>query len=238
MDFPENIKIFLKKLPLKDMSGQGVLCAIVFFLSGRDKQKEISISEIRDGWSKTLIKKTYNSIYVERAQGLVHSCAYGKVCITEGGISYIESLLPDSFSKQSSHLMIFNSGETHSFDKFLRSIFKKSKKTVDIADTWVDGNIFDRLLDQISNTVQIRFLYTNDAGGFENKKDRFAKEYNFQNKKVNNFHDRFIVVDGVGYIIGPSLKDAADKKPAIVVALSQADSQKLQNLFNGLWSGN
>ena len=119
----------------------------------------------------------------------------------------------------------------------MRSVFKKATKNVDIADTYVAGNIFDNLLDEIPKTIPTRLLYGSDIGGFISKSKRFAREYNFQTKESRQFHDRFLIVDGKGYIVGPSLKDAADKKPATLVVLSDLDSKKLSDLFSDLWSG-
>lgn len=235
MKLPQNIKTFLNQLPLKKMKGEEVFTAIVFFLAKGKKDAEIQIQNIKKNWSKTIIRKSYNSAFSNRAQGYVNPCGKGKICLTDEGIEYVDSLsqeIPASLTK----LIIFSKGSTHSFDKFLRKVFKKAKKNVDIADTYVTGNIFDNLLDEIPKMVPLRFLYGNDNGGFVSKSQRFAKEYTFQSKESKQFHDRFVIVDDKGYIIGPSLKDAADKKPATLVVLSSIDSKKLSDLFSDLWT--
>lgn len=48
-------------------------------------------------------------------------------------------------------------------------------------------------------------------------------------------HDRFLVIDDIGYIIGPSLKDATRNSPALVVKLGAADSRQLLRFFDGMW---
>src|SRR3989344_2371524 len=234
MNLPQNIKTFLKQLPLKNMTGEKVFVAVVFFLATGQKKARINIKDVQKNWSKTLTGKAYNSGFAHRAQGHVDSCAKGKICLTDEGIEYIESLIQPGVSSKTG-LLIFKKGNAYSFDKFLQGILKKATKNVDIADTWVAGNIFGSLLDEVSKTVPIRFLYSNDAGGFVSKSDKFAREYNFEKKEIKRFHDRFLLVDGRGYIIGPSLKDAADKKPATVVVLGDTDSIKLADLFLDLW---
>ncbi len=236
MHLPQNIKTFLKQLPLKNMKGEEVFVAIVFFLAKGKKKIEIAVKNVQANWSKTLIGKSYNSGFAHRAQGHTDSCGNGKICLTDEGIECIESLIQSAPTSRTG-LIIFKSGSPYSFDKFLRSIFKKAKKNVDIVDTYVAGNIFDNLLDETSKAIPIQFLYGNDSGGFVSKSTRFAGEYNFQAKGSKQFHDRFIIVDGKGYIIGPSLKDAADKKPATLVILGDSDSKKLADLFLDLWNG-
>lgn len=236
MKLPQNIKSFLKQLPLEKMKGEEIFTAIAFFLAKGKRDTEIQIQDIRKNWRKVIIRKSYNSAFSYRAQGYVNPCGKGKVCLTDEGIEHIDSLgqeIPASLTK----LIIFSKGSTHSFDKFLRKVFKKAKKNVDIADTYVAGNIFDNLLDETPKTVSIKFLYGNDNGGFVSKSERFAKEYTFQLKESKQFHDRFVIVDDRGYIVGPSLKDAADKKPAILIVLSTEDSKKLLALFSDLWTG-
>lgn len=234
MDLPQNLKTFLKQFQLKTMSGNEIFVAIVFFLT-QGKNVEINIKEVIKNWSKTLLGKSFNSSFAHRAQGYINSCGRGKICLTNEGIAYIESLLCQTPSVHTT-LVIFKNKNTHSFDKFLRNIFKKASKGVEIADTYVSGVIFDNLLDEISNKIPIRFLYDKDTGGFVNRAKRFTKEFSFCIKKSNSFHDRFLIVDGKGYILGPSLKDAADKKPATLVILGKDDSKKLEDLFLNFWN--
>lgn len=234
MKLPQNIKTFLTQFPLKKMKGEEVFTVIVFFLAKGKKDVEIKLQDVKKNWSKTIIRKSYNSSFSNRAQGHVNPCDKGKICLTDEGIECVDSLsqeIPTSSTK----LIIFSKGSAHSFDKFLRKVFKKAKKNVDIADTYVTGNIFDNLLDEIPKVVPLRFLYGKDNGGFISKSQRFAKEYSFQSKESKQFHDRFVIVDNRGYIIGPSLKDAADKKPTTLVVLNSIDSKELSGLFFDLW---
>ena len=235
MNLPQNIKSYLKQLPLKNMRGEEVFVSIVFFLSSGKKDFEVDIKNVKSNWSKTFINKKYNSAFAHRAQGYVSSCGKGRVCMTEEGIEYIHSLTKPELTGKT-ELVVFERGSTHSFDKFIRGILKSALKSVDIADTYVAGNIFDNFLDEISNKVHIRLIYGTDTGGFISRAIRFGKQYTFETKESKQFHDRFIIVDGKGYILGPSLKDAADKKPATLVVLSPTDSKKMVDMYSDLWS--
>ena len=234
VSLPQNINTFLKQFPITEMRGEEIFASMTFYLANGEKDTVVEVKDIKSRWSKTLLGKRYNSAFANRAQGWIDSRGRGKVCLTDEGIEFIESLVQPTFSSRSG-LTVFKKGSTHSFDKFLRSIFKKATKNVDVADAYVAGNIFDNLLDEVPSTVPIQLLYGKDVGGFITKSTRFAKQYSFQKKESKQFHDRFLIVDEKGYIIGPSLKDAADKKPATVVALNDSDSRKLADLFTDLW---
>ncbi len=76
--------------------------------------------------------------------------------------------------RKSGKLIIFNKKSAHSFDKFLRGLFKQAKKKVLIADSYVNENIIDNHLDCISTDVVIKVLYNEDRGTFIAKAKRFA----------------------------------------------------------------
>jgi hypothetical protein len=45
-----------------------------------------------------------------------------------------------------------------------------------------------------------------------------------------------MIVDDVGYVLGPSIKDAASNSPALVIVLAQKEKTLLQSFFNDLWT--
>lgn len=235
MELPQNITTFLKGLPLKNMRGEDIFVAIAFFLAGGSGDVEVVVRAVESNWSKGLIGKKYNSAYPTRAKGRIHSTGPGRFTLTkEEGIPYIQGIIGE-IPAHVTTLVVYQAGNAHSFDKFLRGVLQKAAVNVDIADTYVAGGLFDTLLDEIPKTIPINFVYGNDVGGFVARAGRFAAQYKIQIKESKQFHDRFLIVDGKGYVIGPSLKDAADKKPATVVVLNSHDSKKLISLFDEIW---
>jgi len=93
MNLPQNIKTFLKQLPLKKMNGEEVFVAIVFFLVAGKKNIKIKSKNVKSNWSKTLIGKAYNSGFAHRAQGYTDSHDKGMICLTQEGLVLINSLL-------------------------------------------------------------------------------------------------------------------------------------------------
>ncbi len=184
MNFNQNLKAFLKSLPLKKMSGQ---------------QKFLAVAAIA-------------------------------LAAPDGDFSTGEL-------KQSGSLIVVNRKGTHSFDKYLRKILAESKSHVLIADSYVDGTIFDSVLDVIPKTTTVKLIYTNKSGNFEQRATRFSREYQkFSARKCKWLHDRFMIVDDTGYILGPSIKDAASKYPALVTVLDPKAKRLLQSFFDDLWS--
>lgn len=234
MKLPQNSTTFLKSLPLKKMKGEDVLVAIAFFLCGGNVKIELENKAIKKNWSKVVIGKKYNPAFSNRAKGKIHPTGSGKFFLTDEGTSYIQELIGDT-PVHLTTLLVFKHGNAHTFDKFIRGVLKTAQMSVDIADTYVAGNVFDTLLDEIPITTPVRFVYGNDVGGFLARATRFSLQYKIKIKESKKFHDRFIIVDGKAYIIGPSLKDAADKKPATVTAFNMLDSKKLVDLFENIW---
>jgi hypothetical protein len=58
----------------------------------------------------------------------------------------------------------------------------------------------------------------------------------FAHRRYKHLHDRFIVVDDLAFILGPSIKDAATNSPALVIALGSKEKNSLQTFFGELWS--
>ena len=243
MDFNLPLKAFLQEhFDVATMNGSEKILVLSVLLT-KETSGEITCQQIKKAWLKSVLKISYNPSYYYRARSegwLKPTPTKGSFIVTDKGYEYLESIQVSGISyinTGSTKLTIFNTGKTHSFDKFIREIFSSAVTEVFIADSYVDGKIFDTLLDQIPESVPISLLCNNKQGNFTVQAKRFNNQYKgFIAKSHNSLHDRFLIVDDKGYIIGPSLKDAARKSPAIVVQLNHADSKKLKKLFNSLWA--
>jgi hypothetical protein len=243
MDFAQNLKAFLKQLPLRKMSGHQKFIAVAAFCVKGSLNAEISTNEVQKLWRKSLLTISFNSIFYHRAQAAGWADPlpkHGRFHLTEAGIDNLDALMPEFTSKdltKSGSLAIFGKKATHSFDKFLRTTFAATRKQVLIADSWVDGTIFDTVLDVIPKDCNFRLLYAQSRDRFEEKARRFAQQYpKYSHKRYKHLHDRFIIVDESAYIVGPSIKDAASHSPAIVVSLGTKEKNALQQFFHELWS--
>ncbi|MFQ5663676.1 MAG: hypothetical protein ACE5HL_07585 [Terriglobia bacterium] len=246
MNFGQNLKAFLRRLPLKKMTGHRKFLAVAAFHSKGKEGAEVATKDVEKQWLRSLLKAKYNPSFYHRAQqeGWVDPIANGKgrFLLTKDGLDHLRALaIPqEDFSEgeleKSGSLIIVNRKGTHSFDKFVRRLLAQAKAQVLIADSYVDGTIFDTVLDVISKTASIRLLYKRRSGNFEQRAKRFRRQYQkLTVKKYEDLHDRFLIIDDTGYVVGPSLKDAASKSPALVVALGGKEKQRLQSFFYELW---
>jgi hypothetical protein len=244
MDFTKNDKAFLRDLPLPKMTGHQKFLAVAALLSNGKTNVEVSTSQIQTHWLKSVLGAEYNPAFYDRAQreGWVNSVVSkkGTLCVTDAGLENLIALVPDITPgdlKKSGSLMIVNRKATHTFDKFLRQTLAAAKTQVLIADSWVDDTIFDTVLDVIPPSNTIKLIFAQDRGTFEARAKRFSQQYpKFAAKKYKHLHDRFMIVDDVGYVLGPSIKDAASNSPALVITLAQKEKNLLQSFFNDLWA--
>jgi hypothetical protein len=246
VNFNSNIKAFLNEFPIAEMSGHQKFLAVASLNSDGKPQVEVNTRQVQEQWPKSQLRQNYNSAFYERAQreGWVDPVPNkrGTFSVTHAGLDHLGALakLDDPSTsgefKKSGGLVIVNRKATHTFDKCVRRIFASAKSEVLIADAWVDDTIFDTVLDSIPRTVPIKLLYDRALGSFLARAVRFGTEYTqFAFKRYKHLHDRFMVVDDGGYVLGPSIKDAASNSPALVVELEPNAKRLLRNFFNELW---
>lgn len=243
MDFTLSPNALLKQhFKLNGLTGTEKFLILSSILVKGQVKAELTTGQVKKYWSKTVLAIVFSSTYYHRAQleGWVVPTDRGTFLITERGYAYLETLVvhtaASSKAEPVTNLEIFLPGKTHDFDKFLRELLSSSLKEIRIADSYVDGTIFDNLLDQIPERVKIHLLYGKKQELFDARIKRFEVQYsNFKAKQYPALHDRFLIIDSVGYIIGPSLKDAAKKSPALVIELGKNDVKNLKNFFDELW---
>lgn len=246
MNFNQNLKAFLSGLPLSKMTGHQKFLAVAAVSCKGRVGVEIATKDIEKQWRKSLLKTKYNPSFYDRVQreGWVDpvSGRKGAFVITQAGLDHLAALptldteLSAGELKRAGGLFIVNRKATHTFDKFLRKIFAEAKAQVLIADSWVDGTIFDSVLDVIPKSIPVRLIYAQAREGFDQRAGRFSTEYKrFALRRYKPLHDRFIVVDDKGYVLGPSIKDAASNSPALVIELGGKEKHLLQSFFDELW---
>jgi len=242
MNFEQNEKAFLRRLPLKLMSGHQKFVALAAIRCKGHLKQDVATQDIQKLWRKSVLGVEYNPAYYDRAQraGWVDPTGTkGVFSLTQPGLENLEALVPEFTAgdlKKSGSLTIFGRKATHTFDKFLRTILAAARNQVLIADSWVDGTIFDTVLDVIPKDCTFKLVYAQARDKFEERANRFSEQYTrFVRKRYKHLHDRFMVVDEAAYILGPSIKDAASNSPAIVVTLGQKEKNSLQEFFGEIW---
>ena len=194
---------------------------------------------VQKAWLKQLFKVAYHYRHSVEAEtvGWVDRTRQGYVSVTKDGIRHLESFFGDMTGRpldDKTELIVFSAKQTHDFDSLLRSILFAATSRVRIADSYVDETIFDTLLASIPKSTRVELMFNHDSGTeFHERVKRFKIQYpDFHYARYPKLHDRYIVVDTIGFVVGPSLKDAPVNAPAIIVRIGSEQSLKLVQLFD------
>jgi len=108
---------------------------------------------------------------------------------------------------------------TNEYDAFRRilEIVSNAKESVLIVDPYPSDSLLWLYFEGAHTGVDMKLLTTN----IDNRTLAIARKFKkknprFEVRKSLKIHDRYIVVDNRGWLLGPSLKDAGKKLSAIV----------------------
>jgi hypothetical protein len=244
IDFGRSLRIlYLKDLSNKSLKHEEKLLLVVACLSKGVVGERVPIKTIRRGWLKSIFKVVYHYQYAVLAEdeGWVDRSQTGTMSLTDAGLDRLNSLFSADDTNplaDVTQLMVFSPKQTHDFDKLLRQILAAATKHVRIADSYVDETIFDNFLHVIKNEVKIELMFNHDSGIiFHTTAKRFRVQFaSFTYAKYPKLHDRYITVDDIAFVIGPSLKDAVVDSPALLVRIGSDQSSKLISLFDNIYS--
>lgn len=111
---------------------------------------------------------------------------------------------------------VFFDGEYFDARSFLKQIFSQAKNKITLIDPYLDTKALDYL--KVRNSgVEISLFTSSKAKLTEDDIDSFNLQYGgLQSHTINNFHDRFIIIDDSElYHLGTSLNYIANKTFAI-----------------------
>ena len=117
-------------------------------------------------------------------------------------------------SKEEFKEKLFYDGQIYNAYSLLINLIRKAKEKIIIIDNYIDKTILDILIYKNEN-VKVEIWTRNIKCDLDIEKFNLQYE-NVIIKKVNNFHDRFIIIDNEElYHVGASLKDLGKKCFAI-----------------------
>ena len=125
----------------------------------------------------------------------------------------INQILDEMNSKEIKE-KIFYDGEIYDAYSLLINIIREAKNKIIIIDNYIDKTIFD-VLSYKDENIKVEIWTKEEKSKLDY--DKFNLQYeNVEIKKVNNIHDRFIIIDDEKlYHVGASLKDLGKKCFAI-----------------------
>lgn len=125
---------------------------------------------------------------------------------------------------------IFFEGQIWDSYSLIIDIIKKANNKITIIDNYIDDTIL-KMLTKKKNNVEVVILTSDKSDISSLDIQKFNKEYpTLKVAKVNNFHDRFIVIDNKElYHCGASIKDLGKKCFAINKII---DEQLIKQIIN------
>lgn len=147
-----------------------------------------------------------------------------KSCVAE-----LRLLLPPSELKGA-----YSAGDEYDFYRDLKNIVSWAQRSVFIIDPYLDENTFDLYVERAAPAVEVRMLTDKASSTLVTVAGKFARRGKFQLRRSSDTHDRHIFVDDRGWVIGQSIKQAAQKKPTYIVELH--DPSQLRGIYENIWA--
>ena len=89
-------------------------------------------------------------------------------------------------------------------------------------------------MERVQPNAEIRILTDQLRGTVQVVAQKFAKRGQFELRTSQDAHDRHVLVDHRGWVIGQSIKDAAVKKPTYIIELGSPSA--LRAFYEQIWS--
>jgi hypothetical protein len=193
---------------------------------GEESQNERNFSMARHagqysmmGTSEGQLQRNFE-LRTERFQASVASS------IKELGVSLPEAELKGAYE----------SGDEFAFYVDLKGILAAAVCDVFIVDNFLSPEFFELYVTPIQKDVSVRIVTDEIKGNIETIAKKFATRGKFELKSSKEVHDRHVFVDGRGWMIGQSIKDAAKKKPTYMVEIGSVLVTPIQRTYEEIWT--
>lgn len=158
---------------------------------------------------------------------------FGSVMTTmHEAIAAIEHNLPADAGQ------VFGPGATYDFFRTLNDLVGGAMQSLLIVDPYMDSEVFDGYLSNLRRPIITRLLMTRYVDSVRVAAAAFQGQHGGQieTRRSNDLHDRVIFVDGTQcWVLGASIKDAAEKRPTYMAPLSGDLVAEKLRIYEGLW---
>ena len=116
---------------------------------------------------------------------------------------------------------VYGPGAQYDFFRNLNKLIQSAQESIFLIDPYINRKAFDLYLGDISATVKVRVLTHKYASTLTPLIEIIStKNQKLSVKKSDSLHDRVLFKDSAEcWVIGQSIKDAADKKPTYLAPL-------------------
>lgn len=134
-------------------------------------------------------------------------------------------------------IRVYPAGDDDLVYRDLAGELVKAKSAVMIVDGYLDEHIFNLYLKKIPPAAKIRVLSRSLGTDLEHVAKKFGAGRQIEVRTTRHVHDRHLFIDGRGWVIGQSIKDAARDNPTYIIELSEDSVGAFKDAQEAIWSG-
>jgi hypothetical protein len=145
-------------------------------------------------------------------------------------IKELEAMLPEAEVRGA-----YEAGDEYAFYEDLKGILAAAAHDVFVADNYLNTEFFELYVHPIRAGVAVRVLTDQMRDNLLAVANKYATRGNFELRSSAELHDRHVFVDGRGWMIGQSIKDAARRKPTYMVELGATFVPAVWQIYEDIW---
>ncbi len=130
---------------------------------------------------------------------------------------------------------VYNPGDEYGFYRDLSSLVEAATNEILIVDAYLDEEVFNLYVSKVSAATTVRILSNNIGTNVETVAGKYAKSQQLKLRSSRNIHDRMVFLDHRGWVIGQSIKDAAQEKPTYLIELNEPVLTASRDAHNKIW---
>jgi hypothetical protein len=146
-------------------------------------------------------------------------------------IAELEASLPETATKGA-----YAAGDEFAFYKELKDTVAAATKDIFIVDNYLSTEFFELYVEPIRPGTPTRILTDQVKGNLQVVATKYATRGAFELRSSADVHDRHVFVDGRGWLIGQSIKDAAKKKPTYMVEIGANQIPTFREIYEDIWA--
>ncbi|MFC7300296.1 hypothetical protein [Cognatiluteimonas weifangensis] len=134
---------------------------------------------------------------------------------------------------------VFGPGAVYDFFRALNDVVSSAEHSLLAVDPYMDAQVFDAYLSNCRPGVAVRLLASRYAVSVAAASVAFRQQHNanLEVRSTREIHDRLIIVDQLHcWVLGASIKDAADRKPTYLAPLPTELVAAKVALYEGVWA--
>ena len=131
---------------------------------------------------------------------------------------------------------VYEPNDEYGFYRDLSSLVASATNDILIVDAYLDEKVFDLYVSKVPDATAIRILSNKIGPNVETVAGMYAKSRLLELRSSGSIHDRFVFLDQRGWVIGPSIKDAARKKPTYLIELKGPSLTATRDVHNEIWA--